>query len=94
MSGDNPDAIALPESLYAEVVQAAKERGVSLEFFVSEALQSYMDSQPPSLVLTESQSETIRKSQQELKEGKGQTTEQVRENLEKKKQEWLQNSTR
>ena len=94
MSGDNPDAIALPESLYAEVVQAAKEKGVSLELFVSEALQRYMDSESPSLVLTESQSETIRKSQQELKEGKGQTTEQVRENLEKKKQEWLQNSTR
>jgi hypothetical protein len=94
VSGDNPDAIALPESLHAEVVQAAKERGVSLELFVSEALQRYMDSESPSLVLTESQSETIRKSQQELKEGKGQTTEQVRENLEKKKQEWLQNSTR
>lgn len=94
MSLEKDDKIALPESLYAEAAKAAQLQGVSLELFVSEAVQSYMDYHSHQVELSESQVEAIRRSQEELKAGQGLTMGELRENLDRKKQAWLQNSKR
>ena len=85
--------VRIPDQIYKQAAQAADAQHMSLEEFVAEAVQLHLyeeETDEPSVQLTREQIAIIRKSQAEIKAGKGLTMDQVEKRLASKKAAWLE----
>jgi hypothetical protein len=83
--------VTIPDPLYAEALSAAQASGVSLDRFVSEALQLHLGHTELSAVrLSPEQVAIIRQSQADIRAGKGIPIAQVKAELIAERAEWLQ----
>ena len=90
-------SITIPDHLYVEVQRAAEASGVSVDYFVSEALQLHLGDEHYELdapKLTPSQVAGGRKARASIAAGKGLTMAQVEQNLAARKAAWLQANPR
>ena len=82
--------VPLPDSIYAEAARAAAATGLSLELFVAEAVQLHVAEQADeALILTPEQISIVRRSQDDIRSGRGMTMEQAKESLADNKASWL-----
>lgn len=85
--------VRIPDQVYQQAAQAADAQNVSLEEFVTEAVQLLLHDQAgerQNVRLTPEQITIIRKSQAEIRAGEGLTMSQVEERLASKKAEWIE----
>lgn len=81
-------SIHISDPAYDTARFAAARTGRSVEAFIEEAVQRLAEEEAP-LKLTPEQVAIVRQSQQEIKNGKGMTMEQVEQQLAANKAAWL-----
>jgi hypothetical protein len=84
--------VQLSDQLFIEAQRKAAAAGMSVERFVADAVLLHLHDDlgdQPSVTLTPEQIAIVRKSQEEIKSGKGLTMEQVEQRLAANKAAWL-----
>ena len=82
--------VTIPDPLFDQAQRVAVESGVSLDRFVSEAMELHLEDEPRGPVPTPELIAALRKAKADVKAGNGRTMAQVEESLAAKQAAWLQ----
>ena len=82
-------SVSLSDSTYDQARAVAESTGRTLEAFVEEAVLRFTEEETP-LRLSPEQMAQVEQGLAEIRAGKGLTLEQVAEEIERKKAEWLE----
>ncbi|AIE85997.1 hypothetical protein [Fimbriimonas ginsengisoli] len=86
--------VTISDQLYSQAQRVAVEIGVSLDRFVSEAVELRLEDEPSGPKVTPELVAALRKAKADVEAGNGRTMAQVEESLAAKRAAWLQANPR